>query len=319
MRIIANILIILFFTATVLYADTVIMKDRKKFKGLVVEEYIDRITLSTVDGEINIFRKNIERIEYDTPEQNFMQLGRAYDDKGWYDKAAFYYKKAMEINPDYKEAREAYLASHAKMWRQEEKRTKKELERRNMVMDWWKNRNKEDVSTSEDRALLLKKALGISLLEKDGVFTISEVVPFSSAASVGIQEGDILVGIWGKLIRYSKMEEVINELLGPRHSEIRVLIEKNINVTAGGIDKNLYKELGIVLAFEYEGLVIKDVVGGKKGEVAGFKKGDFVTAVDNNVTRYLPLDSIIALINSSKNRNIVFTIRRTVNLKREGE
>lgn len=303
---------------TILYADTLIMKDRKEVKGLVVDEYIDRITLNTVDGEKNIFRKDIERIEYDTPEQNFMQLGRAYDDKGWHDKAAFYYKKAMEINPDYKEARDAYLASHAKVWRQEEKMTRKEVERQGMVMDWWRDRNKEAFSAVTDKALLLKDALGISLIEKDEIFTIDEVRPHSSADRAGVKKGDILVSIWGRRIRYSRMEDVVNELLGPKYSEVKVLVEKEISIPVDDDDKSLYKELGILLAFEYQGLVIKDVVSGKKGEVAGFKKGDLVVAIDKNVTRYLPFDSVIALINSSKNnKDIIFTVRRTINLRRE--
>lgn len=319
MRYVAAIIMLIFVT-TALYADTVIMKDRTRVKGLVVEEYVDRITLSTVDGEKSIFRKDIERVEYDTPEQNFMQLGRAYDAKGWYDKAAFYYKKAMEVNPAYKEAREAYLASHAKMWRQEEKMARKELERRSMAMEWWKHRDKAISSPDKDKAALLKDILGISLMERDGIFTIEEVRPYSSAAKAGIQEGDTLVSIWGKHIRYSNSEEVIDGLLGPKYSEVRVSIEKDISIPINDINGNLYKSMGIFLDFEYEGLVVKDVVSGKIGEIAGLRKGDFVIAIDKNIMRYLPLNSVVALINSAKsNQDIVFTIRRTINLRREGK
>ena len=67
----------LIFIPTVIYADTIIMKDRTRMKGLVVDEYVDRVSLSTIDGEKYVFRKDIDRIEYDTPEQNFMQMGMA--------------------------------------------------------------------------------------------------------------------------------------------------------------------------------------------------------------------------------------------------
>ena len=40
------------FISTALYADTVILKNRTKVKGLVVDEYVDRIALSTVEGEL---------------------------------------------------------------------------------------------------------------------------------------------------------------------------------------------------------------------------------------------------------------------------
>lgn len=310
----------IFVTANALYADSVFMKDGREIKGLIIDEYVDRITLSTVDGEKEIFRKDIERIEYDAPEQNFMQLGRAYDAKGWYGRAAFYYKKAMEINPDYSEARDAYLASHAKMWRQEERMTKKELERQGMVMDWWKNRGRESISPSEDKAVLLKDILGISIIEKDGIFIIDEVRSSSTAARAGIQKGDVLAAIWGRHIHYSKIEDVINELLGPKYSEVRVEVERKISIQVESTSANLYKDIGVLLNFEYRGLVVKDVMDGTRGETAGFKKGDFVIAIDKNMARYLPLDSVIALINSAKNsNNITFTIRRTINLRREGE
>jgi len=320
MRYLLIITIFILAISVNLFADTVIMKSGKEIKGLVVDEYADRVILSTVDGEKDVFRKNIKRIEYDEPEQNFMQLGRAYDAKDWHDKAAFYYKKAMQINPNYKEAREAYLASHAKMWRQEEKMTKKELERHGMVMDWWKNRYKKDAPRVEDKGELLKDAVGISLVEKDGFFTIDDVQPYSSAAKSGIKKGDLLVGIWGRLIRYSRIEDILDELLGPKYSEVRVLIERDIviPIEAGGQD--LYKNLDILLDLEYEGLVVKEVLQGKKGEAAGFKKGDFVIAIDKHITRYLPLDSAVALINSAQNnQGIVFRIRRKVNLRREGK
>ena len=307
------------FISTALYADTVIMKDKTKVKGLVVDEYVDRIALSTAEGEKHILREDIDMIEYDTPEQNFMQLGRAYDEKGWYDKAAFYYKKAMDINPDYKEARDAYVASHAKMWHEEEKRTEKDIDTHNMAMEWQRARkNKQSAVVVKSKESLVKESIGIDLIENAGVFRINEVMPGSSADKAGIKKGDFLIDIWGRLIRYSKLEDVLNELIGPKYSEVKILVGKEISISLEtGTD--VYKELGIALGFEYEGLVIKDIIPGKKGEVSGLKKGDLVIAIDKNATRYLPIDRINVLINSPKNNKLVFTIRRRMNLRREGE
>ena len=313
------IFIIFIFTTVALYADTVILKNGAKVKGLVVDEYVDRVALSTIEGEKYILRKDIDRIEYDTPEQNYMQMGRAYEDKAWYDKAAFYYRKAMDINPDYKEARDAYVASHAKMWHEEEKRTKKDIELHNMAIEWQRARkNKKAQAAVKSKESLAKENIGFVLAENGGVFSINEVMPGSGADKAGIQKGDFLVGIWGRLIRYSKLEDVLNELIGPKYSEVKIIVEKAIAVSMEtGADA--YKELGISLGFEYEGLAIKDIACGKKGELSGLKKGDFIIAIDKNITRYLPMDSVIALLNNPKNNNIVFTIRRGINLRREGE
>ncbi|MDO8602975.1 MAG: PDZ domain-containing protein [Candidatus Omnitrophota bacterium] len=317
MRKIIIFLMLMLISAT-LYADTVILKNRTKVKGLVVDEYVDRIALSTAEGEEHILRKDIDRVEYDTPEQNFMQLGRAYDEKGWYDKAVFYYKKAMDINPDYKEARDAYVASHAKMWREEEKRTKKDIDLHNMAKEWQERKSRKEPVVVKSKKNIVKESLGISLVEHEGVFSINDVVAGSSAAKAGIQKGDFLVGIWGRLIRYSKLEDILGELIGPKYSEVKILAERNIPVPVeAGV--NTYKELGVSLGFEYEGLLIKDIASGKKGELSGLKKSDLVIAIDKNITRYLPLDSVISLINNPKGDKIVFTVRRNINLRREGE
>ena len=152
-----------------------------------------------------------------------------------------------------------------------------------------------------------------------GNFIIDGVRPYSSAAKAGLKKNDILVAVWGKHIKYSKMDTVIDELLGPKYSEVRIAVQKEIPVPVRDNGKDLYEELGVSLGFEYEGLVVKDVEPGKEGGSAGIEKGDFVIAIDGNTTRYMPIDGVIALINSSgNNKEIAFTVRRTITLRREG-
>lgn len=318
--------IIVFFvvvtTLASLHADTLIMKDKNEIKGLVVEEYIDRIVLSTTGGEKTFFKKDIDAIQYDTPEQNFMQLGKEYDKKELYEKAAFYYKKALDLNPDYKKARDAYLAMQTKIWRKEDKMTKKEFNRRNMIKDWRENRYKTAFSPAKDKKLILEEGLGILLAQEGAIFIIEKVVPFSSADKAGIKKGDILISIWGEHISHRKIDEIIDDLIGPKYSEVRISLERDVPVLIEDIrpDKDLYKGLGVLLDFEYEGLKIQKVAPEKIGKKAGFKKSDFVMAIDGESTRYSPLDKIIGYINNAKNKEkIIFTIRRTLILRRGGK
>ena len=76
----------------VLRAETVQLKDAKELKGLVVEEHHDRIILSTENGEIPVLRDEILKIDYDNPAQNFIQAGRAYEDKERWPEALAYYE-----------------------------------------------------------------------------------------------------------------------------------------------------------------------------------------------------------------------------------
>ncbi len=323
LKFIINLLFVcfFFFFDSIAQADTLTMTDGKKIKGLVVEEYTDRVTLSTIDGEATILRKYIDHIEYDTSEQNFMQLGRAYDEKGWYDKAAFYYKKAMDANPDYKPAREAYLASHAKKWREEEKRTKKELNRRSMIMEWQTNRRKKTFSVpGKGKDILVRESLGISLSESSGGFRITEVRPYSSADRSGIKEGDILVSIWGKLVKHTDKKEVLDELLGPEYSEVKVTVERQVSFPVADDNQNPYESLGVTLGFEYQGLIVENITDEESAAAQVFKRGDSVEAIEGENTRYLSLGSIIEIINNaaSTEQNVNFRIRRTLNLRREG-
>ncbi len=89
------------------FADTILLKNEKEIKGLVVERYADRIILSTEKGEIPILLSGIKKIDYDDAEQNFMQVGRAYEAENKYGEALAYYEKALEANPNFEEAKKA--------------------------------------------------------------------------------------------------------------------------------------------------------------------------------------------------------------------
>ncbi|MFH1782996.1 MAG: PDZ domain-containing protein [Candidatus Omnitrophota bacterium] len=307
---------ILLFTSSI-YADTVLMKDSTLLKGLVIEEYDDRITLSTIDGEKDILRKNIREIKYDAKDQNYMQMGRLYDDRGLYTKSAFYYKEAMKLNPKNSEARLGYISSHTKLIRERDKMLKEELKRRDMILNWRKG--DENITFSKtDKSELLMRSLGISIAERQGIFIIDSIKPYSTADKAGIKNGDILVAVWGKLVQHSKLEDVIDELIGPENSEVSIVVEKDLSVLLDNMDRDIYEYLGIALEHDYDGLMVKDIIDEAQSKKHGLKKGDFVIAIRDNITRYTPLKKIIKDINNTKGKSIDLTIRRKINLRREG-
>lgn len=307
MRFIFSIIIFIFATGPI-YADTITMKDKTKVKGLIVEEYVDRVIFSTADGEREIFKKEIDSIEYDAPEQNLFQIGREYEKKLQYEKATFYYKRALEINPEYKEARDAFLSSQAVMWREEEARSKKELEHRRMVLGWQESGTKEPtVAMALDKNELLKKNLGFELLISDGNFVVTKVVEGSGAYNAGIKEGDVLSAIWGRLVRYSKFEDVFNKLNIQQFSELKLSIERDIVLPRRVSD--------VSFKIGYEGLFIKEIVPGGASEKTGLKTGDIVTHIDKTPTRYMPLERAVELI-KDKTSPFPLRIKRDIILKR---
>ncbi len=302
------------------YADTVYMKDDSVVKGLVVEEYKDRITLSTYEGEKVVLRSDIKSIKYDTKEQKLMELGRIYDSKGQFDRAVPCYKEAIRLNPDFSEAKAAFIASSEKLLHEREALLRKEIARRSMIVNWREREKNSEVSSAQKGSLTMK-ALGINITQEKELFIIDEVELSSRAyKACGVRKGDVLVAIWGKLIQYSDLNEVVSELAqGPKHSEVNFTLEKDLYVPLTGLNKNLYKKIGAVLKMDYNGLFIERITGNSPAEISGLRERDLVVAIEDKMARYLSTKEVINTINKCTNANINFTVRRNVTLKREGE
>ena len=55
-------------------ADTVHLKNNTELKGIVIADFKDRITYSTVGGERQILKSDIKSIEYDETIDNLISL-----------------------------------------------------------------------------------------------------------------------------------------------------------------------------------------------------------------------------------------------------
>jgi len=66
-RTIALAVFLILFSSSV-FADIVIMKDGKRIKGLILDEFKDRIVVSTVEGEKIIMISDIESAIYSSEE-----------------------------------------------------------------------------------------------------------------------------------------------------------------------------------------------------------------------------------------------------------
>ena len=63
---------------------------------------------------------------------------------------------------------------------------------------------------------------------------------------------------------------------------------------------------------EFDGLTVSGVKEGGSAFEAGLKKGDLITAIDGNSTRYMPLKKAIELIRNSKTGSTKLTLRREI-------
>ena len=299
-------------------ADTIELKNGRHLKGLVVERHVDRIILSTEKGEIPILLAGIKNIEYDEPEQNFMQIGKAYEAENKLGEALAYYEKALELNPDFEEARKAATAVRNRFWAKSAEGPRDEMEKKQLLYDSWgtgESFTDAPKKRSAEQAERLKGAFGMTLEKKGDWVRIQEAFSKKDAAEAGLKKNDRLVTFDGESLRYLGAEAIARKMLEGRFSNFTLEIERDCFLDKKKGERDL-KRLGVKLKLTYEGVLIDEVVPGTPAAEAGLKAEDFLTAMDGVPTRYLPMKKISEMLEKNPKPGCVFTVRRSVFLTR---
>ena len=306
-----------FFILSPLYADTIILKTGKEIKGLVVERHADRIILSTENGEKPILLKGIKNIKYDDPEQNFFQMAQAYESENKLGEALAYYEKAIEINPNFEEAKKAALGVRNHFWAASAQGPADEMEKKQTLYDAW-GQGKSPESTaktqSDNEIQRLKDGLGILLEAKGDWVQVSTVYSGKPAVVAGLKNHDRLVAIDGASLRYLSSAVVIKRLLEPRFTNFNLEVERDFSVphtAAQGV-----QSLGFEMVLGYDGLSIKNVNPDGAASRLGLRQDDLVTAIDGKATRYMPIKKALEMIQKSKHGSVLIAIRRSMLLAR---
>ena len=197
------------------YADTVLLKGDVQIKGIVVEKYHDRIVISTVDGEKSIMNNEVDDIIYDRREQNLTRLGDFHMAEGNNRKAYAYYSKACSINPDFKEAREKFMHVRSIILRNPEKQLQMAMQRRQKIFKKSGMVYGGYVSESMPKAVKqnLYSVTGMSLVANNEMPQVEKVALRSPADQAGIDSGDIIYKLWGKLTGYIELQSIANAIV----------------------------------------------------------------------------------------------------------
>ncbi len=307
----------LFLFCTAVSADTVILKNGRELKGLVVEEHEDRLILSTGDGEVPILRKGLKEIRYDDPAQAYLQIGQEFEKKGRLGEALAYFEKAIEKNPNLEEARSAAVRVRNRFWAAATEGPTSEIEMKQDLYDSWsQGRSVEALIKKQmtNNSQKLHGGLGVALEKKNDWVLVSFTDPKKAAALAGLRSQDRFVSIDGKSLRYLSVEAVQEQLLKPRFSNFILEFERALFLKT---PKMKLKDLGLKLNMEYQGLTVVSIRKDSPAETTGFKKQDLITQIGDTATRYLPIKKAVSLIESKKDdETLVFTVRRTVLLTR---
>ncbi|MBU0880791.1 MAG: PDZ domain-containing protein [Candidatus Omnitrophica bacterium] len=300
--------------AVSLFADTITTNDRKEIKGIVVEDYKDRVLFSTVDGEIMMMKSDMRELLFDSEEDNLVKLAEQASERRDYSRAMSYYEMALKINPDSTTVRQGMAYLRGNVFRKEESLKTAEIKRQQDMERYGSQR--PAIRRSDDidgMTKTLEKTTGLKISIEDSLPVIDDLKPDSPAYEAGLRRGDILVSVWSKLTGYLSLKEILDLLVNKSAIEINCVIERVTDVPINP-DKTMISGLedliGASFTMEMDGLTISAVKESGSGAYAGLQNGDLVIAIDGQQTRYMPLKKAIELIKRSDEENVKLTIRR---------
>ncbi len=270
------------------FCDTIYLKDESQVKGIVVEEYSDRIVISTEYDEAEMMKFEIKSIRYDLLEQNLVAMAKKYKEAGDYRRAYFYYDKARKVNPEYKEAIDGINYVEGFLFRQELGRKSEEVSRYQQVEDFLSSKfKKEKLPLSK-----LKELIGIEIKDTGKDIKVMKVYEVSPAAEAGLKDGDTVSSIWGRLTGYMSCREVAQILTKPANLEIKLEIDREIKVSPHAIKSSQFD-------LRFEGLCLTNIPDGSEAFAAGLRNDDLILSIDGDSIRYTPLKEVINLLKSS--------------------
>ncbi len=304
-----------------LYADTLYLRDGQEIRGVIVEDYHDRVVLSTEKNSVCYLKDNIERINYDTPEINLVKLGEVYKDKGDYKTALYYYDAAYKLNPNMKEAQDGTLLVNKMIYQENDMNLEKEVRLRQDTEEKMGLVTAQATALpSVDKAAQLQGRAGLSIKVVSSEIVVDRVMKNSPAGEAGIKEGDIIISIWGKLIRYMQLTDIYAAFLDSGVNELKIVIARPVTLALkkNHIFSGAEDMIGGKIRIIFEGLNVDSIVEGGPLDQAGVLKGDMVTAIEDISTRYMPLESFYKLIEETKTELLTFEIQRELIVWKRG-
>jgi len=294
--------------ASDLSADTVTLINGNEVKGLVVDEYVDRVVVSTFEGEKTFFRKDIQDIGYEDEEARLLKLASAAMNRGKYKNAIYYYEAVLKLNPNSAAARDGEVAAIRKQLGGGAEIAREEI---NLMLSL----EQTSPGPSENKVVSYEKnvkdllGLKIEKDEKNNTCYVKEVIPGSAADDYGIKKDDVISEVWNDNIKYMSYEGVTDKLVGPEFSMIKLGIERKAVFTN---PEKLKWDIGL----SPDGYFIKELSGAKGAEKGLIGRGDRILEINSVSTRYMPKDELNSLLSTSK-ASLTLLIKRNLYMTRE--
>ncbi len=294
---------------SIAFADKVTLIGGTTVPGLIVDEYVDRIVISTYEGEKTFKRSEISSIEYDEVVSRLLNLADEARGSKRYKEAAYYYQRALGVDPGSVAAKDGMRLIIREQLLAGTERSREELALMEALEGGanWSGLPRSAVSQRNN----VRDLLGIELaIEKDTpVAYVKSVVPGSVAAENGVRENDRIVSVWGKNLHYLSYEQILQELAGPEYSVVKCGIEREVTVDAR-------QARAMVIDLDKDGYFIRDVSDLDAGTAKFVSFGDRLLAVNSVSTRYMPPGELNKMLKDKKEKAALL-LKRYIYMTRE--
>ena len=176
------------------FSDTIYTNEGKEIRGIIVEDYKDRIVMSTVDGQITALKSDIKQLFYDSEADNLVKLGEQSRERGDMIKAFAYYDMALRSDPNSKSAKDGIIFLQGYLFRKEQVKKEDEVRKQEEFENFGAAKIVEEKTAQDkikDMTVTMREVLGIALSEKDGAQMIYSVRMNSPAEEAGITDQEL--------------------------------------------------------------------------------------------------------------------------------
>jgi S1-C subfamily serine protease len=273
-------------------ADVVELTNGGVVKGYIVEKTGDSCLLQTALGTVDFSLDNVKHIKYEAPEESLSYLAQEYLTDNKFEEAISYYEKALEKNPDFKQAKNGLKEAKRcfeKYQRQQEKIKREELALKSQLQD----------SLKEDYGLGVEKSI-------EGL-KVFYAAPEGRGAQKGLASNDIIIALDEIDLRDINENEAYNLLIESFDKVKRIYICRQYFIEPSQVRVNFKdrKALGIILTKKNNYIEVDDVIENSPAETAGIKKQDKLIKLNDIDVKNLKLKTIATIAKKSDKINLV--------------
>lgn len=280
-------------------ADTVYF-DHNKVEGAIIEETSAHVVVKTPIGNVTIEKRVITDIKRVKPEENLLEQGNYYFQCREYETAVAYYHKALELNPDYEEAKQS-IANVENTRQEMELREKLRLEK----LEKEKARKREDS----------EKKTGLKLDGEADALRVISIADDSPACRAKVKLYDKITAVDRISVKDLRLEEIWDKFLQP--TPVFLTMERKVSVTKRSLEyrKDKFIGIGIFLDTDGNGIFVSSVIEGGPADEAGIKAGDEIIEINDQTTKNLGVDKATQIIVDGQIYRVHMVIRTVLEIK----